>query len=63
MGRQTELNDFYQNFISVFCFLRRMKNEGKDLKGARCLRGRQTIGFYRRKQSKNWERAPEKDHK
>ena len=34
-----ELNNLYQNFNSVFYFLRRMKKKGKDVEGGRCLRG------------------------
>ena len=33
-----ELNNSYQNFNSVFYFLRRMKKEGNDVEGVRCLR-------------------------
>ena len=33
-----ELYDLYQNFNSVFYFLRRMKKEGTDVEGIRCLR-------------------------
>ena len=40
MEAKQEFNDLYQNSNSVFCFLRRMKKEGKDLEEGRCLRGR-----------------------
>ena len=34
MEAEKELNDLYQNYNSVFCFLIRMKKEGKDLERA-----------------------------
>ena len=34
MKANQELNDLYQNSNSVFCFLKRMKKEGKNLEGA-----------------------------
>ena len=40
MEANQELNNLYKNSNSVFYFLRRMKKEGKDLEGGRCLRGR-----------------------
>ena len=36
---EQEVNDLYQNSNSVFCFLRRMKKEEKDLEEGRCLTG------------------------
>ena len=39
MEANQELNDLYQNSNSVFYFLRRIKKEGKDVEGGRCLRG------------------------
>ena len=39
MEANQELNNLYQNSNSVFYFLRRMKKEGKDVEGGRCLRG------------------------
>ena len=39
MEANQELNDLYQNSNSVFYFLRRMRKEGKDVEGGRCLRG------------------------
>ena len=39
MKANQELNNLYQNSNSVFYFLRRMKKEGKDVEGGRCLRG------------------------
>ena len=37
MEATQELNNLYQNSNSVFYFLRRMKKEGKDVKGRRRL--------------------------
>ena len=39
MEANQELNNLHQNSNSVFYFLRRMKQEGKDVEGGRCLRG------------------------
>ena len=38
MKANQELNNLNQNFNSVFYFLRKMKKEGKDSEGGRCLR-------------------------
>ena len=38
MEANQELNNLYQNSNSVFFLLRRMKKEGKDVDGGRCLR-------------------------
>ena len=40
MKANHELNDLYQNSNSVFYFLRRMKKEGNNEKGGRCLKER-----------------------
>ena len=40
MEANQELNNLYQNSNSVFYFLIRMKNEGKNVEGGRCLKGR-----------------------
>ena len=40
MEANQELNDLHQNSNSVCYFLRRMKKEGKDVEGGRCLRRR-----------------------
>ena len=40
MEGNQESNDLYQNSDSVYYFLRRMKKEGKDVEGRRCLTGR-----------------------
>ena len=46
MKANHELNNLYQNSNSVFYFLGRMKKEGKDVEGGRCLRGRKgRLGF------------------
>ena len=46
MEANQELNNLYQNSNSVFYFLRRRKEEGKDLEGGRCLKGRDgRLGF------------------
>ena len=38
METNQDLNDLYQNSNRVFYFLRRMKKEGKNVEGGRCLR-------------------------
>ena len=37
MEANQELNNLHQNCKSVFYFFRRMKKEGKDVEGGRCL--------------------------
>ena len=36
MEANQELNDVYHNSNSVFYFLGRMENKGKDVEGGRC---------------------------
>ena len=61
MEAEQVLNDLYQNFNSVFCFLRRIKKEGKDLEGGRCLRGRDKwSGFIEEDRAKIWKEHMEK---
>ena len=56
MEANQELNNLYQNSNSVFYFLRRMKKEGKDMEGGRCLRGGDgRLGF-----AKIWKEHMEK---
>ena len=51
-----ELNNLYHNSNSVFYFLRRMKKEGKDLEGGRCLRGGDgQLGFIEEDRAKIWK--------
>ena len=46
MEANQEFNNLYHNSNSVFYFLRRMKKEGKDVEGGRCLRGEnRRLGF------------------
>ena len=56
MKANQELNDLYQNSNSVFYFPRRMKKEGKDVKGGRCLRGGDgRSGFIEEDRAKIWK--------
>ena len=56
-----ELNDSHQNSNSIFCLLRRMKNEGKDLEGGRCLRGGDgRLDFIEKDMAKIWKEHTEK---
>ena len=49
-------NNLYQNSNSVFYFLRKMKKEGKDVKGGRCLRGEDgRLGFIEEDRAKIWK--------
>ena len=58
---EQKLNDLYQNSNSVFCCLRRMKKEGKDLEGKRCLRVRdRRLGFIEGDMAKVWKEHVEK---
>ena len=53
MEANQELNNLYQNSNSVFYFLRRMKKEGKDVEGGRCLRGGDgPLGFSKEDRAK-----------
>ena len=53
---EQEINDLYQNSNSVFCFLRRMKKEEKDLEGERCLIERDgRLGFIKEDKAKIWK--------
>ena len=61
MEAKQELNNLFQNCNSVFYFLRRMKNEGKDVEGGRCLRGRdERFGFIEENRAKIWKDHMEK---
>ena len=61
MEANQELNNLYQNSNSVFYFLRRMKKEGKDVKGGRCLRGGDgQLGFIEEDRAKIWKEHIEK---
>ena len=61
MEANQELNNLYQNSNSVFYFLRRMKNEGKDVEGGRCLRGGDgRLGFIEEDRAKIWKEHMEK---
>ena len=63
MEANQKLNDLYQNSNSVFYFLRRMKKEGKNVEGRRCLRGRDgRLCFIEEYKGKNLEGTHEKDH-
>ena len=51
----------YQNFNSVFYFLRRIKKEGKDVQGGRCLRGSEgRLDFNEEDREKIWKEHMEK---
>ena len=61
MEANQELNNLYQNFNSVFYFLRRMKNEGKNVEGGKCLRGGDgRFGFIEEDRAKIWKEHMEK---
>ena len=61
MEANQELNNLYQNSNSVFYFLRRMKKEGKDVEGGRCLRGGDgRFGFSEEDRAKIWKELMEK---
>ena len=61
MEANQELNNLYQNSNSVFYFLRRMKTEGKNVKGGRCLRGGDgRLGFIEEDRTKIWKEHIEK---
>ena len=61
MEANQKLNNLYQNSNSVFYFLRRMKNEGKDVEGGRCLRGGDgRLGFIKEDRAKIWKEHMEK---
>ena len=56
-----DLNNLYQNSYGVFYFLRRMKKEGKNMKGERCLRGKDgRLGFIEEDRTKIWKEHMEK---
>ena len=56
---EQNLNNLCQNSNRVFCFLKKMKKEGKDLEGERVLRGRdERLGFI----EEDLEEAHRKDH-
>ena len=53
MEANEELNNLYQNSNSVCYFLKKMKKEGKDLEGGRCLRERHgQLGFIEEDRAK-----------
>ena len=61
MEADQELNNLYQNSDSVFYFLRRMKKEGKDVVGGRCLRGGDgRLGFIEEDREKIWKKHMKK---
>ena len=62
MEANQKLNDLCQNSNSVFYFLRRMKKEGKDVQGERCLKERDGRLFFLKKigekfGSNTWKRS------
>ena len=61
MEANQELNNLYQNSNSAFYFLRKMKKEGKDVEGGRCLRGGDgRLGFIEEDRAKIWKEHMEK---
>ena len=61
MEANQELNNLYQNSNSVFYFLRRIKKEGKDVEGGRCLRGGDgRLSFIAEDRAKIWKEHMEK---
>ena len=58
---EQELDKLCFNVNSVFNFLKRMKKEGKDLEGGRCLRGSDgRLGFIEEDRAKIWKEHMEK---
>ena len=62
MEANQEMNNLYQNSNSVYYFLRRMKKEGKDVEGGKCLRGSYgRLGFIEENRAKfernTWKRS------
>ena len=58
MEANQELNNLYQNSNSVFCFLRRMKN---DVEGGRCFKENDgQLGFIEEDKAKIWKEHMEK---
>ena len=56
-----KLNNLYQNSSSVFYFLGKMKKEGNDVEGGRCLRGGdRQLGFSEEDKEKIWKERMEK---
>ena len=53
---EQDMNNLCQNSNSVFCFLRRMKKEGKDLEAGRDGR----LGVIEQDRAKIWEEHMEK---
>ena len=60
MEANQELNNLYQNSNSVFYFLRKMKKEGKDVEGGRCLRGGDGRLSFIEDRAKIWKEHMEK---
>ena len=63
MEANQEFNNLYQNSNSVFYFLGRIKKEGKDVEGERCLRGGdRRLGFIEEDRAKIRKGTHEEDH-
>ena len=61
MKASQELNNLYQNFNSVFYFLRRMKKEGKNVEEKRCSRGSDgLLSFIEEDRAKIWKERRKK---
>ena len=61
MEANQELNNLYHNSNSVFYFLRRMKKDGRDVEGGRCLRGGDgQLSFIEEDRAKIWKEHMEK---
>ena len=61
MEANQELNNLYQNSNSAFYFLRRMKKEGKDVEGRRCLTGKdRRLDVIEKDRAKIWKQHIEK---
>ena len=57
---ERKLDNLCLNPNSVFNFLKRMKKEGKDLEGGRCLRGSDgRLGFIEEDRAKIWKKHTE----
>ena len=61
MKANQELNNLPQNCNSVFYFLRKMKKEGNDVEGGRCLKeSNEQLGFIEEDRARIWKEHMEK---
>ena len=61
MEANQELNNLYQNSNGVFYFPRKMKKEGNNVEGGRCLRERDgRLSFIEEDKTKIWKKHMKK---